>query len=187
MVFDRVLAAVGAIIYAPVAAAIAIAIKLDDGGPIWFRQRRVGLGGRPFEILKFRTMADGRPTRVGTVLRRTGLDETAQFLSVLAGHMRVVGPRPLTLDDVRRLGWDRAELAWRWSVRPGITGLAQILGGRSARHSLALDRLYLARRSVRLDLCLIALSVAITFVGKRRVRAWLRGASRRSRRRPSYS
>ena len=106
--------------------AIALAIKIDDGGPVFFRQLRAGLDRREFEVLKFRTMRDGAVTRAGRWLRLSGLDELPQFLNVLYGQMSIVGPRPLTVSDIERLGWTEGEVLRRWNVKPGITGLAQI-------------------------------------------------------------
>ncbi len=166
------LAALG--VFAPVTAAAALCIRREDGGPVLFVQERVGRGRRPFSILKLRTMRGGEITRVGRWLRATGLDETAQFLNVLRGDMSIVGPRPLTRDDVERLGWSGPEHDARFAVRPGITGLAQVLGGRSARHTRALDALYARRAGAALDLSLIAVSFAMNLAGKRRVRAALR-------------
>ena len=127
--FDLAGAAAGLLVFAPVMVLVAVAILLDDGRPVLFRQVRVGYRRRPFQILKFRSMRDGRITRVGRVLRATGLDEIAQFINILRGDMSAVGPRPLTLTDVVRLGWDRPDTDFRWKARPGLTGLAQILGG----------------------------------------------------------
>lgn len=166
------LAALG--VFAPVAAAAALCIRLEDGGPVLFVQERVGRGRRPFSILKLRTMHGREVTRVGRWLRATGLDETAQFLNVLRGDMSIVGPRPLTPADVERLDWSGPEHDARFAVRPGITGLAQVLGGRSARHTRALDALYARRAGAALDLSLIAVSFAMNLAGKRRVRAALR-------------
>src|SRR5262245_31337799 len=120
---------------------IAAAVWLEDGGHVFFRQPRLGYRRRPFSILKFRTMRDGQVTRVGRVLRATGLDEVPQFVNILAGHMSAVGPRPLTEADVLRLGWDASECDFRWAARPGLTGLAQLVG-RSPQESLALDHAY---------------------------------------------
>ncbi len=138
---------------APVLAVIAVAIKLDSPGPVFFRQVRMGRGDRTFRIWKFRTMtadaelrkaelahlnkhADGddrmfkipddpRVTRVGRFLRRTSIDELPQLLNVLAGEMSLVGPRPIILDEHRHVeGWATRRL----DLRPGVTGLWQVLG-----------------------------------------------------------
>ncbi|HEX5215689.1 MAG TPA: sugar transferase [Vicinamibacterales bacterium] len=166
-------ATAGVLVFAPFMAVISAAVWLDDGGPILFRQTRVGVRRRPFTILKFRTMRNGEVTRVGRVLRATGLDEIAQFFNIVRGDMSAVGPRPLTEADVQRLGWGAAEFDFRWDAKPGLTGLAQIAGTHAAAESLALDREYLARRTVRLDLWLIALSFAVNAFGKTRVRAFM--------------
>jgi lipopolysaccharide/colanic/teichoic acid biosynthesis glycosyltransferase len=170
-----VIAAAGACAaFAPVAVCIAAAIWLEDRGPPFYRQLRVGQERRPFTVLKFRSMRGTEVTRVGHWLRRTGLDELPQFLNVWRGEMSVVGPRPLTEPDITRLGWNDARLDWRFEVRPGITGLSQLLAGRGARATRRLDRLYLRRQSLSLDLQLIAASFTVNILGKATVRRWLR-------------
>jgi exopolysaccharide biosynthesis polyprenyl glycosylphosphotransferase len=172
--FDLIGAATAAVLLAPVMAVLALVIKLDSPGPVLFRQLRVGRDGAPFEVLKLRTMIDGadalkeslrehneadglfkieadpRITRVGRILRRTGLDELPQLFNVLAGDMSLVGPRPLVLDEDRRVtGFDRHRL----HLTPGITGRWQTLG--AARVPLAemvkIDYLYIANWSVWSD------------------------------------
>jgi lipopolysaccharide/colanic/teichoic acid biosynthesis glycosyltransferase len=168
--FDLVGAAAGLLAFSPVMAAIAAAIVLEDGWPVLFRQARLGRRRRRFTILKFRSMRDGRVTRVGRMLRATGLDELPQFINILRGEMSAVGPRPLTESDVIRLGWMAPRYDFRWRVPPGLTGLAQVTETRSGRQSLSLDRRYVARQSLSLDVCLVAVSFAINALGKRRVR-----------------
>ena len=172
--FDLVGSLVALILLAPVFAALAVMIKLDSRGPVFFRQKRVGRDGRVFRMLKLRTMvsdaeerrdevahlneADGlfkipddpRITRVGGVLRRLSMDELPQLLNVLRGEMSLVGPRPLSLeDDIRVEGWYRRRL----HLTPGMTGRWQILG--SARVPLGemvkLDYLYVANWSLWTD------------------------------------
>ena len=166
-------AAAGLMVFSPVMAVIAAAIWLEDRGPVLFRQERLGRDRRPFTIVKFRSMRDGRVTRIGRFARATGLDELPQFINILRREMSAVGPRPLTAEDVQRLGWTTAEFDFRWQRPPGLTGLAQMAGSGSSDASLALDRAYIARRSFRLDCQLIALSFAVNALGKRRVRAYL--------------
>ena len=167
---DIVAAAAACTAFTPAAAMVTLATWLEDGGSPLFLQTRVGRGREPFTIFKFRSMRAQRVTLVGQWLRRTGIDEWAQFLNVCRGDMSVVGPRPLTADDLRRLGWTDDRTDWRFATKPGITGLSQLFGGRSARASLRLDRLYLRRQSLSLDLRLIALSFAANVVGKRTIR-----------------
>jgi len=175
-VFDVAGALGGLLLFAPALVAISAAILADDGWPVLFAQPRLGRGRRPFTILKFRTMCEGRRgrvTRVGVLLRATGLDELPQFLNILRGEMSAVGPRPLTAEDVSRLGWTTPRHDFRWRVAPGLTGLAQLAGPPSAAGSLALDRYYVRRSTLRLDAQLIALSFAVNALGKMRVRRWL--------------
>lgn len=136
--FDLLVAGAGLVLLAPLLVLIALAIKLDSRGPVFYRQQRVGRGGVPFDIHKFRTMrhapgapgpqitvgADGRITRIGAFLRRTKLDELAQLIDVVQGTMSLVGPRP---EVPRYVALYPAELRAKvLSVRPGITDLASI-------------------------------------------------------------
>ena len=141
-----------------------LAVYAAMGRPVFFRQERAGLGGRPFRILKLRTMRDGagtdaeRLTRVGRFLRKTSLDELPQLFQVLAGTMSLVGPRPL---PVRYLPRYTPEEARRHDVRPGITGWAQV-NGRNAiswDEKLALDVWYVDHRSLALDAKILWLTV----------------------------
>ncbi len=172
-VVDLVFGLGGSAAFAPAQTVIAALLVWEDGPPVLFTQERVGRGRVPFRIYKLRTMRDGQVTRVGRWLRGTGLDESLQFWNVLRGDMSFVGPRPLTEDDIVRLGYDVAGKDQRFSVKPGITGLAQVVGGRSARHTRALDALYARRASLRLDVELVAISFAMNLFGKKRVRGWL--------------
>jgi lipopolysaccharide/colanic/teichoic acid biosynthesis glycosyltransferase len=159
---------------APLAAGIALATWLEDGGTPFFLQTRIGRARKPFTVVKFRSMSQQRVTRVGELLRRTGLDELPQFINVARGEMSLVGPRPLTAQDIERLGWGSSAYDWRFSAKPGITGLSQLLAGRGPRFSRRLERLYLRRQSLGLDVSLIAFSFAANLLGKRRIRHWLR-------------
>ncbi len=184
--FDVALASIGLIASAPLWAAIGAAIKIEDGGPIFFPQERVGLEGRVFTALKFRSMVvdaesrtgpvqagenDPRVTRVGRLLRGTAMDELPQLWNILVGDMSFVGPRPLRPGEVEARG--DGELVplesipgyrARHGVRPGLTGLTQVYAPRDIRRTskFRLDRLYMRRASFWLDLKLIALSFWIT-------------------------
>ena len=164
-----------------VAALVSLAIWLTDGRPIFFRQWRLGRGRRPFSILKFRTLRDGHTTGVGVWLRRTGLDETAQWFNVLRGEMSWIGPRPLTAEDVVRLGWDRPDHDPRFRLKPGMTGLAQLFAGTSSAWTRGIDRLYRRRRGPALDAWIILWSMACCVLGKARGRRLLRRAPRPAR------
>jgi lipopolysaccharide/colanic/teichoic acid biosynthesis glycosyltransferase len=173
-VFDVAGALAGLVVFAPAMVAITIAVLIDDGRPVLFRQERIGYGRRRFEILKFRSMRGGRVTRVGRVLRATGLDELPQFVNILRGHMSAVGPRPLTADDVARLGWGGPQFDFRWTCRPGLTGLAQLVGARADDSSLVLDRIHAGSWRLSRDCQLIVWSFAVNVFGKTRIRRWLR-------------
>jgi lipopolysaccharide/colanic/teichoic acid biosynthesis glycosyltransferase len=173
-------AAAALVVLAPVLGACAALVRALDGAPVLFRQQRLGLGGRPFSIVKLRTMRDGRPTRLGARLRELGVDELPQLVNVLRGDMSLVGPRPLTANDVRRLGWDAPRYAARWSVRPGLTGPAQIAPVRRCdpRISFLHDRHYARHAGLATDLGVLAASALVAVAGKRRARAALRAVAR---------
>ena len=173
-VFDICGALGGLLFFGPLMLSIAAAIVLDDGRPVLFRQARLGRGRRTFEIVKFRSMRGGRVTRVGRMLRATGLDELPQFLNILRGDLSAVGPRPVTKEDAVRFGWTGPSAASRWRMRPGLTGLGQ-LAGRSPRESLLLDRCYARHRSVLFDCRLIAMSFVVNALGKSRARRLMFG------------
>jgi len=176
--FDVAAALAACALFAPFAATVALAIWLEDGGSPLFVQTRIGRARRPFEILKFRSMRRDEVTHVGRWLRRTGLDELPQFINVLRGDMSVVGPRPLTSDDLERLGWVGEELDWRFEGRPGITGLSQLFAGQGAIANQMLDREYLAEQRLTNDARLVALSLAVNIFGKRRIKQWLQSFER---------
>jgi len=152
--------------------ACALAIKLDDGGPVFYRQERVGMGGCAFRVIKFRTMLHGadnplfpdalRITRTGKVLRRLSLDELPQLLNVALGDMSIVGPRPTLAYQVERYTPRQRR---RLAVRPGLTGLAQVRGRNTIAWSdrIDFDLEYLEKQSVRFDLYLLLLSVRVVF------------------------
>ena len=192
--FDAALAAVCLLLSSPLWFLIPIAVKLEDGGPIFFPQERVGLAGRVFMALKFRSMQpnaealtgpvqatehDPRVTRVGRLLRATAQDELPQLVNILRGDMSFVGPRPLRPGEVDVRGDGRVtrldEIPGyheRHGVRPGLTGLTQVFAPRdiSRASKFRLDRLYIKRAGFWLDLRLILLSFWITARGTWEVR-----------------
>ncbi len=170
---DISFAIVGIAVFSPIWILVPLLIKWEDGGRVFFLQKRLGQYKRPFFIYKFRTMRDGNVTRIGRWLRRTGLDELPQFINIIIGEMSLVGPRALTFNDVVRLSWDSRYYIRRWHVKPGITGLGQLYAGRSAHHSWLFDKTYLKQHSLKLDIQIVALSFLMNLFGKTPVRNWL--------------
>jgi lipopolysaccharide/colanic/teichoic acid biosynthesis glycosyltransferase len=177
---DFVVALVALVFAAPVMLAIAVAIKADSPGPVIFSQVRVGKGGRPFTIYKFRSMVsvapayslkvrndDPRVTRVGRFLRLSGLDELPQILNVVRGEMSLIGPRP-ELEFIVDMyePWQRQ----RHLVTPGITGWWQIHHRNEVpmHHGIAFDLFYIENLSSKLDLQIALRTVAAVFAGARK-------------------
>ena len=167
--FDVCGAIGGLLFFGPIMLAVTVAILLDDGWPVLFRQNRLGRGRRTFEILKFRSMRHGRVTRAGRLLRATGLDELPQFVNILRGELSAVGPRPVTAADADRYGWAGPDADDRWRVNPGLTGLAQ-LAARTPQEALAVDLVYARRPRLALDCRIVAMSFAVNVLGKSRAR-----------------
>ena len=208
--FDILLSSLGILLSSPLWLFVAVLIWLEDKGPVFYKQDRVGEGGHPFKVIKFRSMIkaaeegigpvqakenDPRITRVGKVLRATAMDELPQLMNILKGDMSFVGPRALRPEEVEDQYWEydsymvdpaASELLnlaeetrpvpmeniagsfERQSVRPGLTGLAQIYLPANAprRRKFRYDLLYIRKQSFGLDLRLILLSFWITFRGK---------------------
>ena len=188
--FDVALSAAGLVVSLPLWVLFAAAVKMEDGGPVFFTQERVGLNGRIFRALKFRSMIpdaeartgpvqasahDPRITRVGRFLRATAMDELPQLWNIFVGDMSFVGPRPLRPGEVDVMG-DGHVIALkdirgyddRHRVRPGLTGLAQVYAPRDLPRAgkFRLDCFYLKRAGFCLDLKLLFLSFWITGRGK---------------------
>jgi lipopolysaccharide/colanic/teichoic acid biosynthesis glycosyltransferase len=176
-VVDVALAAVVGVVAVPAMTLIAVAIKVEDGGRILFRQERVGRRGRPFEIVKFRTLADApahdpadylisasdpRITRVGAFLRRWSLDELPQLVNVLKGEMSIVGPRPTLRYQVEQ--YDEVQRR-RLEVLPGVTGWAQVKGRNTLSwpERIELDVWYVEHRSLSLDLAILGATLKTLF------------------------
>jgi lipopolysaccharide/colanic/teichoic acid biosynthesis glycosyltransferase len=171
-------AALFGVVSAPLWGSLALLVRLVDGGPVLYRQARVGRDGVPFDLLKLRTMdgdeEGGRVTRLGRFLRRSRLDELPQLWNVLRGEMGLVGPRPERPELVARFVEAIPGYDLRHRLRPGITGWAQVHAGdgisvEETREKLAYDLYYLRHRSAALDLRILG----------RTVPAVLRGLSRR--------
>jgi lipopolysaccharide/colanic/teichoic acid biosynthesis glycosyltransferase len=201
---DVLAAAAGLVVFGLLLPFLALLIKLDSPGPVFYRQTRIGINrrrrlrgipgdnrrkvlqpGRPFDILKLRTMTvnaeaagpqwaranDARVTRVGRFLRKTRLDEVPQFWNVLRGDMSLIGPRPERLVFVRQLAKDIPEYCDRLLVKPGLTGLAQVRNGydtdlQSVRRKVAFDCEAIRRASLRLDLEILLSTVRVVIKGE---------------------
>jgi lipopolysaccharide/colanic/teichoic acid biosynthesis glycosyltransferase len=176
---DVALAGSGLLVTAPLLGLAAVAIKLEDGGPVLYRQSRVGRDGADFELLKLRTMVVGaeklgagfavdegdlRITRVGRLLRRTSIDELPQLWNVVRGEMSVIGPRPTLRYQVER--YTERQLR-RLSVKPGLTGWAQIHGRATLSwdERIDLDLWYVEHRSPRVDLRILLRTPRALFSG----------------------
>jgi lipopolysaccharide/colanic/teichoic acid biosynthesis glycosyltransferase len=170
---DVALASAGLVAAAPILGVVAASVAVKLGRPVFFRQRRAGLGGEAFSIIKFRTMTDARGpdgellpdevrlTKFGQWLRSTSLDELPELLNVLKGEMSLVGPRPLHLRYVPRYNPRQAR---RHDVRPGITGLAQVRGRNALGwpERLELDVHYTERVGLRLDVQILLETILVT-------------------------
>ena len=176
---DLFVASLALAVTAPLLAAAAVMIKLESRGPVFYRQRRVGLRGAPFELWKLRTMVPGaetmgagiyvlegdtRITRTGRLLRRFSLDELPNLVNVLRGEMAIVGPRPTVQEQVDRYT-DRQRR--RLEVKPGITGWAQVNGRASLPwpERIELDVWYVEHRSLRLDLRILGRTARMLATG----------------------
>jgi sugar transferase EpsL len=166
---DITLVTPGTVVFSPLLAVVALLVRITLGRPVLFRQKRSGLHGKPFTLLKFRTMKDARDsqgnllpdgkrlTRLGRLLRRTSLDELPTLVNVIRGEMSLVGPRPLISDYLDRYSPEQMR---RLEVKPGITGWNQI-NGRNAltwEEKFALDIWYVENWSLWLDLKILAIT-----------------------------
>lgn len=182
-IFDIVASGVVLIVVLPLLLVVALWIKLDSPGPVFFLQKRAGVNGKPFRIFKFRTMVhrapdqidqhneqvvsagrDSRITRAGSFIRATSIDELPQLINILKGDMSVVGPRPVLMEqkEVVPPGYMK-----RFDVRPGLTGLAQVRGRRSLGwlHQLAFDAEYVDKQNFFYDLAIIFTTVKVVLTG----------------------
>jgi lipopolysaccharide/colanic/teichoic acid biosynthesis glycosyltransferase len=176
---DVALAGLGLVVASPLLAAAALAVKLEDGGPVLFRQTRVGQGGGDFQLLKLRSMVvdaerqgagyavdrgDARITRVGRVIRRTSVDELPQLWNVVRGDMSVIGPRPTLRYQVERYTERQRR---RLEVKPGLTGWAQIKGRATLPWAdrIELDVWYVEHRSPMVDLKILLRTPLVLFGG----------------------
>ena len=178
-IFDLVLTSIAFIIFSPIFLIVAIAIKLEDGGPVFYKQERVTKGGKHFWIYKFRSMIvdaekdgvrpatehDSRITKVGRITRACRVDELPQLINILNGDMSIVGPRPERVEHVDSYSEQIPEFQLRNKVKGGLTGMAQIYGkyNTSPLNKLKLDLMYIENYNILLDIKLIIMTVRILF------------------------
>lgn len=179
--WDILLALLMLLIFSPFMLLTAVCIKLEDGGPVFFRQKRCTLHGREFEILKFRSMVvgaekqgqvipckngDARVTRTGRIIRATRLDELPQLFNILIGDMSVVGPRPERVEHVEKYTEEIPEFPARLQVRGGLTGYAQVFGkyNTTAADKLKMDLMYIGNMSLWMDMKILFLTVKTMFI-----------------------
>lgn len=181
-ILDLALAVAVTLIFSPVMLLTAAAIKLEDHGPVFYRQKRCTIDGKVFDIIKFRSMIvdaekdgallctkeDARITKVGKVIRATRIDELPQIFNILKGEMSFVGPRPERVENVRQYTEEMPEFGYRLRVKGGLTGYAQIFGkyNTSAYDKLRLDLMYIENQSLSLDLKLIMLTFKTMFTAE---------------------
>jgi exopolysaccharide biosynthesis polyprenyl glycosylphosphotransferase len=175
---DLLLSLIATVIASPIMLLVALAIKLEDGGPVFYKQARVTLGGKVFNILKFRSMIvdaekeghsipatgkDPRITKVGRFIRACRVDELPQLLNILKGDMSIVGPRPERVEHMESYGKNIPEFALRTKVKGGLTGYAQVYGkyNTSPYDKLRLDMVYIENYSLALDIKLILMTLRI--------------------------
>ncbi len=178
--FDLLLCTIALIPTLPITLLVAAAIKIEDGGSVFYRQKRITIDGKEFEILKFRSMienaeADGKPhpatdndsriTKVGKIIRACRIDELPQIFNILKGDMSIVGPRPERVEHCKKYGAEIPEFDLRNKVKGGLTGFAQIYGkyNTSALDKLKLDLMYIENYSIMLDIKLVLMTVRILF------------------------
>ena len=175
---DEVLSLIGIIILIPMFVIVSAAIKLEDGGRVFYKQPRITIGGRTFQLIKFRSMReevgdihvsatedDDRITKVGRFIRKFRIDEFPQLFNVLIGEMSLVGPRPEMVENVRAYSIELPEFTYRQRMKAGLTGLAQVYGryNTSPKDKLMYDLMYIEQANIWLDFKLILRTVLVLF------------------------
>ena len=177
---DLVISVIILAVTSPLLLITAVAIKVCDGGPVFFKQKRCTINGKVFEILKFRSMIvdaekpgmvipakdrDPRITPVGRIIRATRIDELPQLINVLKGEMSIVGPRPERIEHVAKYSEEIPEFSYRLKVKGGLTGYAQVMGkyNTTAYDKLKLDLMYIENYSLALDIKLLLMTIKIVF------------------------
>lgn len=149
---------------------ISIIIFVIENDTPFFKQIRIGKKKVPFQLIKLRTMKNNQITKIGSILRKTGIDEIPQLLNIIRGEMNFIGPCPLTQADILRLAWETEFYSARWNINPGLTGLAQLSPICHKKISFFHDMYYVKNKSFRLKVSILFLSALVLFVGKRNVK-----------------
>ena len=175
---DLFVALVGIIVLTPLFIVVAVIIKTEDGGPVFYKQPRITIAGKKFNLIKFRSMRpevgdihrsvtenDDRITRVGHVIRKFRIDEFPQLFNVLRGDMSLVGPRPEMVENVKTYSMELPEFAYRQRMKAGITGLAQVYGkyNTSPKDKLMYDLMYIEQANIWLDIKILLRTVLVLF------------------------
>jgi lipopolysaccharide/colanic/teichoic acid biosynthesis glycosyltransferase len=174
---QQVIAFISLIVLLPILSVCIIVLLLSGSKP-FFTQERLGKSKTTFLIYKLRTMKNDRITIVGKVLRKTGLDEIPQLLNIISGDMAFVGPRPLMENDVIRLGWADNPHSIRWSVKPGITGLAQLVNVCDKNVTWQNDVHYIKNKSTTLDIKIVFRSMLVPVLGKAKAKELIHHSSK---------
>lgn len=181
-ILDIISSLIGLIIGIPILIVFGILIKIEDSGPIFYKQERLGLNGMKFYIYKLRSMSvdaekaggaqwaqknDPRVTKIGKFIRKTRIDEIPQLFNILQGNMSLIGPRPERPELTYKFDKEIPGFSKRLSVKPGLTGWAQVNGGYdiTAEEKLVLDMEYIQNRSILMDLKIIFKTIGIVFTG----------------------
>lgn len=179
---DFILALIGLILTFPLLLLVCIAIKLDSPGPVFYFQERVGLNGKHFKIIKFRSMKldaekngaqwaqqnDPRVTKIGSFIRKTRIDEIPQLINILKGEMSLIGPRPERPIFTTKFNEEIPGFTYRLKVKPGVTGWAQINGGYdiTPKEKLDLDVFYIRKMSIWLDIYILLQTIRVVLTGE---------------------
>ena len=184
---DELLSLIGVIVLIPLFILVAAAIKIEDGGSVFYRQPRITIGGKTFQLIKFRSMReevgdihisatenDDRITRVGRFIRKFRIDEFPQLFNVLIGEMSLVGPRPEMVENVKAYSRELPEFTYRQRMKAGLTGLAQVYGryNTSPKDKLMYDLMYIEQANIWLDFKLLLRTVLVLFTPEESTRGF---------------
>jgi len=166
---NNLLALILLIVFLPIIIIVSLLILIFDHQNPFFRQERLGLNRQLFTIYKFQTFKNGQITTLGRILRKIGVDEIPQLFNIIINDINFIGPRPLTQSDISRLGWSSTFYDKRWSVKPGLTGLAQLSPICHKKMTLFWDNYYAKHQNFGLNLKILIATAFILIFGKQKV------------------